>query len=269
MGPVLNKKTIFLSDVHLNEVDTERQQRLVAFLSSINGLERLYILGDLFDFWFGYKTVVFRYFFPVLCQLYRLYQNGCQIIYVLGNHDFNLGPLFEETIPLRIIESSAEESLYDFNIVVIHGDGLDKRDLGYRFLRFVVRSRPVRFAFQWVHPDIGWKLARLLSKGSKHYTGWKNIDRLKAYTDYGFLKVSQGADLCVMAHSHQPFINKYTFPEREAIVVNIGDWIDHSTFLQLTPEDGPRFFRYHPGSIQEISPECFTINEQGHISDNR
>ncbi|MBN2381913.1 UDP-2,3-diacylglucosamine diphosphatase [bacterium] len=267
MADATLRQTLFLSDVHLNDVNPQRQRRLVDFLEKFPDLERLYILGDLFDFWFGYKTVIFRYFFPILWQLYRLQQRGCKIIYVLGNHDFNLGPFFTETIPLRIVESGSTETIYGLNVFVIHGDGLDKGDRGYRLLRFFVRSRPVRRMFQWIHPDLGWMMARLLSRSSKKYTGWKNIDKEKAYVAFGRKKVDQGLDLCIIAHSHLPFFKQFCYTNRQAFVVNLGDWIDHCTFLLLTPGHGPQFFRYRDsdGTFESISPEKINREQSSHV----
>lgn len=254
-----NRKTIFLSDTHLNEVNPERQERLVSFLTKFDNLERLYIVGDLFDFWFGYKTVIFRYYLPLLCQLYRLHMQGCELIYVLGNHDFNLGPLFRETVPLRVIEAGAEEEIDGHKIFIIHGDGLDKSDRGYRLLRFVVRSPLVRWLFQWIHPDIGWNMARLLSKSSKKYTAWKKIDKIKAYFEFGRQKVSEGINYCIMAHSHVPFIKKFSFDNHEGQIINLGDWLQHFTFLQYSPKDGFSFHRYVNGDIEECDPEEYSV----------
>lgn len=239
-----NSEILFLSDAHLNDIDLARQQRLIAFLKSQHNLKKLYILGDLFDFWFGYQSVIFRYFIPILCQMMQMQNQGVEIIYVLGNHDFYLGPLFTETIPMRIIKSEAIEKIGDKKTLLIHGDGIDKSDRGYRFLRFWVRSSFVRFIFTWIHPDIGWKLAKLLSHSSKQYTSWKKVDQKKAYVSFGVQKIVAGADIVIMGHTHLPFIRKVKMTEHEGLIINLGDWIDNFTYLKFSEETGFNLFRY-------------------------
>ncbi|MFC1850067.1 UDP-2,3-diacylglucosamine diphosphatase [candidate division CSSED10-310 bacterium] len=255
-----HKATIFLSDAHLNDSDPIRQERLVNFLKKQTELDRLYIVGDLFDFWFGYKTVIFRYYIPILCQLYRLHEQGCEIVYVLGNHDFYLGPLFRETIPMRIVPADSIELIGDKKVYVVHGDGINKSDYGYRFLRFMVRSKMVQILFKWIHPDIGWFMAKLLSRSSRSYRNLLKCDREIVYLDYGLQKIKEGADVCIMAHSHFPLIKKYELSQKSGLVINIGDWMDNLTYLEYTAQDGFKFYQYQGENRIELQPETVTAH---------
>lgn len=242
MSSELNREAeeeiVFISDVHLNAVNPERQENLVSFLQGLDKVTRLYILGDLFDFWFGYKTVIFRYFLPVLCQLMALHKRGCELVYVLGNHDFNLGPLFHSVIPMRVITKEAIEEIDGKKVYLIHGDGIDKSDRGYRILRFIVRSRITIFIFQWLHPDIGWHLTQLLSRSSRRYTSWKKLDRRDVYLAHGRKQLEEGADVAILGHSHNPFVEAYDADSRSGLVINLGDWINHFTYLRYRRKDG-------------------------------
>src|SRR4030043_2040913 len=94
-----NEKITIVSDVHLDQRVPERQKRIQQFLESVlPDTDRLIILGDLFEFWFGYKSVIFHYYFPILNLLWKFHQQGKTIQYVAGNHDFSMGTFFQNTL---------------------------------------------------------------------------------------------------------------------------------------------------------------------------
>jgi hypothetical protein len=136
----------FMSDAHLGvdpaEQEGARTARLHDFLNSLPGrASSLYIVGDLFDFWFEYRTAIPRRYFPTLAVLQGLRATGLDIAYLNGNHDFWLGRFFRDTLGIRTIDGGATVEAQGRRLWLHHGDGLLGGELGYRALRGVLRSR--------------------------------------------------------------------------------------------------------------------------------
>ena len=154
-GPVY-----FIADAHLGSsadpaADEPRLARLVPFLRRVRdrGAEHLYIVGDLFDFWFEYRSVVSRRAFPVVCALRRLVDAGVEVTWMGGNHDYWLGDFLRDEVGLRVMRVPLEVTLEGRRILLIHGDGLaGRQDRGYRVLRAVIRAPLSESLFRLIHP---------------------------------------------------------------------------------------------------------------------
>jgi len=232
---------VFLSDVHLIKSDSERGKKILSFLELVKDqLEVLAIVGDLFDFWFGYKTVIFNDFFPILSKIDEIRERGCRIIYVAGNHDFHFGPIFENYIHIETYKQTCTINLDGKKILLHHGDGIDQKDIRYNWFKKLIRSRFAIKLSEFVHPNIGWKIARALSKTSHSYFHKKSKrDRyLKACDEYSMKKYREGYDILIFGHLHDPFIKKNIVDDKERIFINLGDWINHDTFLKYEASTG-------------------------------
>jgi UDP-2,3-diacylglucosamine hydrolase len=230
----LPNRIIFIADAHLGMPgDTpERSKKLVDFLSSINKkVSHLYIVGDLFDFWFEYDTVIPKTSPQVIFELYNLVKSGTKTFIFAGNHDYWLGSYLSDSVGLEIVHDDKVVEHQNLKILIHHGDGLYPKDHGYRLLKRILRNRISIFLFSLIHPDLAIKLAKLTSKTSRNYLSPKNFELkntniFRIIADENF---KNGINSVVFGHSHVPLIE-----EREkGSLILLGDWIKYFTYITL------------------------------------
>lgn len=210
---------IFVADAHLSpgRADRMAQEALVAFLGQIGGrATSLFILGDLFEFWFEYRTVVPKHYLPVLLQLGRLVDAGVQVVYVPGNHDAWLGETLERTLGIAVTPPVHETNLDGRRALLAHGDTFDT-SLGARLGRAMLRNRVDIVAFSLLHPDLGTSLARLVAGLSRKLQAGKCRPYLLAQARR---QVELGYDLVVLAHSHRAQCERIG----RGWYMNVGQW---------------------------------------------
>ncbi len=224
------KDIIFFSDAHLGlgEQDEERakEERVVRFLRTVaTKAGHVFIVGDLFDYWFEYRTVIPRGHIRLLGALADLRDKGVGITYVAGNHDFWLRDFFPTELGIEVSLDPIERIIYGKRFLIHHGDGLLKNDTGYRILKKVLRNKVNIFLFSLLHPDLtGW-LARWSSRTSRAHTG-KKVYEGNDMIGFARQKLGEGYDVVVMGHNHQSHISSMN----GGIYVNLGDWIDENTY---------------------------------------
>ncbi len=218
----------FISDAHLGD-DEERERKLISFLDGIKGCELLYILGDLFDFWFEYRTVIPSQYIRTICKLLELTQTGTKIVYLAGNHDFWLGKFLSSRIGIQVEPGPLQVEHQGLRMYLSHGDGIVKGEVGYRFLRRMLRN-PFNIAlFRLLHPDLAFSLAKGISKLSRGSTQGKGEKLLKDYEKFASELIQEGMDAAILAHIHWPVYKKLA----GGVYINLGDWITHYTFGKL------------------------------------
>lgn len=226
------KKIYFISDVHLafKEDDREKKKRkqLLDFLqTACQDANEIYILGDLFDFWFEWYHVIPKYWFPILYRLRKLVDTGVIVNFVTGNHDFFTGKYLEKEIGIHCFDSSREFSVGTKRFFVAHGDGLAREDRGYRFLKKIIRSRPAKFLYKTFIPaDLGMLLARCTSCSSRKLVKIEKSSWIEEYYRFAQHKFNEGFDYVLLGHIHAPLARQ----EHEKIYINCGDWIAHFTY---------------------------------------
>jgi UDP-2,3-diacylglucosamine hydrolase len=161
-------RDIFIADAHLLDPQDTNYRRLLDFLQSQRGQVRtLVLLGDIFEFWIGYRHTVFAPYVPLLESLRQLREQGTRIVYVEGNHDFHLGPYFEQVLGCRILPDGGVIELGSEKIYIGHGDLVNPNDKGYRLLRRFLRSRLLLWLSRLLPPDWAWTIARWGSRMSQ------------------------------------------------------------------------------------------------------
>ena len=224
----------FISDIHLGlgsrQEEREKENRLLAFLRSIlPDTEQLFILGDLFDFWFEYATVIPKGFHRTLTALQDFTDRGIPVHYLAGNHDFWMGGYLHDEIGVQLHSEPFEAQIANKRVFVHHGDGLAHNDLGYRMIKPVLRNRLAIRLYRLLHPDLGIRLARGSSRTSRAYTAHKNFGEEKGMLAFAEGQIRNGVDIVVMGHRH--------VPERisigHGVYVNLGDWITFNTYGKL------------------------------------
>lgn len=224
-------RAFFFSDVHLGlgtrEEERAKEDILLRFLRSVlPRADRLFILGDLFDFWFEYRTVIPKGFHRTLAALQEFTEGGVPVEYLAGNHDFWMGNFFEEELGLVVRRDPYETVLEGKRLYLHHGDGLAQKDLGYRAIKPVLRNRGAIALYRWLHPDLGVPLARGSSRTSRAYTSQKDFGEGEGMAAFARRRIEEGAEIVVMGHRHLPVAERIG----TGLYVNLGDWITHRTY---------------------------------------
>lgn len=237
----------FISDAHFGvesaQKETRKRETLASFLHTIrNDAESLYVLGDLFDFWFEYKTVIPRDFYNIISGFHDLIRDGVNVSYICGNHDFWQRGFLEEEVGMKIYRYSLEQKIYGKKIFLAHGDGLTP-DTGYILLKSILRNRFNISLYSMLHPDVGIGLARLASKLSRRNSNKKHKrDTLLNFADSKF---EEGFDYVILAHTHKP-----TFYRKGGkVYMNIGDWMENFSYGKLW-KDGVSLKFFHSGRVK-------------------
>jgi UDP-2,3-diacylglucosamine hydrolase len=225
----------FISDIHLGlgskEVEKQKEDRLLAFLRHIlPSTEILFIVGDLFDFWFEYDTVIPKGFHRTLAMLQEFTDRGIPVHYLAGNHDFWMGDYFASELGFRLHFDPFEITAGGKRIFLHHGDGLAEKDLGYRLIKPVLRNRLSIRLYRLLHPDIGVRLAKGSSRTSREYTANKDYGEEEGMIRAAAEKIRDGVDIVVMGHRHKPLLK----PIDGGVYINLGDWVTYNTYGELT-----------------------------------
>lgn len=218
---------LFISDIHLGlqskEIEKQKERLLVNFLNSTAlGCKELFIVGDLFDYWFEYKHVYQKGFFRTLTSLQDLSEKGVKIHYFIGNHDFMHRNFFKEEIGALLYENPIEVKLNGKNFYIGHGDGLVKNDFGYLMLKKVMRNKAVQKLYSLIHPDWGIGLASLTSKSSRSYTSQKDYGEVDGLYEAAQRKIESGFDYVIFGHLHKKIYQQYN----NGYYINLGSWLD-------------------------------------------
>jgi UDP-2,3-diacylglucosamine hydrolase len=227
--------SFFISDVHLGlaspaEEKRKEDQLLAFFRSILPHAEHLFVLGDLFDFWFEYSTVIPKGFHRTLAALQEFTDRSIPVHYLTGNHDFWMGDFFSSELGLEVHFEPFSATIGGKVVYMHHGDGLARNDLGYRLIKPVLRNRAAIGLYRWLHPDIGVRLARRSSRTSRGYTSAKDDGEQGGMLAFARRKIDEGADIVVMGHRHIPL----RVEVNGGVYVNLGDWIDHRTYAELS-----------------------------------
>ncbi len=219
-------RAYFISDVHLgadnNESEKLREKKFLDFLSKIEKeATHVFFVGDLFDFWFEYKYTIPRRYFHVLCRLKRMTDGGIRIVYLAGNHDFWLGNFFKAELNMETADNEWTGDIAGKRFYLFHGDGVAKKDVGYRMLKKILRNRTNIRIFRWLHPDVGFPLARFVSGSSRQYTNNINLNDDSDYLEFAQQRFEEGFDYVLMGHRHNPLEHN----EGDKKYINLGDWL--------------------------------------------
>jgi UDP-2,3-diacylglucosamine hydrolase len=235
----------FASDFHLgspNPIESKaREQRIVQWLDSIAPqAKRIFLVGDVFDFWFEYQTVIPKGFLHLFAKLTQLRQAGIEIDLFVGNHDLWLGSYLQEELGIRIHHQSLQVELEGKHFFIAHGDGLGPKDYGYKRLKRIFTNPLCRWLFRWIHPDIGTGLATSLSRRSRaaqpsteHFLG-KDKEWLLAYSERKLQQLPQ-VDYFVFGHRHLPL--DILLSNGQSRYLNLGEWLHSQSYAQFNGQN--------------------------------
>ncbi len=226
---------LFISDIHLglqsSGIERKKERLLVKFLEfAKNNAKELFIVGDLFDYWFEYKRVYQKGFFRTLTALQDITEAGVKLHYFIGNHDFMHYDFFEKEIGVELYDNPVERVLNGKRFFIGHGDGLVKNDMGYNILKKILRNKMLQGMYSLIHPDLGIALASMTSRSSREYTKKKDYGETDGLFDAACKKIDEGFDYVIFGHLHSRQFEKY----KNGMYINLGSWLDapcYGTFI--------------------------------------
>jgi UDP-2,3-diacylglucosamine hydrolase len=236
-----NTNIYFASDFHLGIPDRKtsllREKKLIRWLDMVaQDAEAIYLMGDLFDFWYEYKTVVPKGYTRLFAKLAEITDKGIPVHFFKGNHDFWAFDYLNEEAGVIIHDDIQEIELKGKKFFLAHGDGLGPGDKGYKFLKKVFLSKFNQFLFRWFHPDLGTKMGLYFSRGSRiSKTIKQDTDENYFLNDKEILLVfaremaakKPETDYFVFGHRHVPTNLKVS---DNATCIILGDWVRHFSY---------------------------------------
>ena len=234
----------FISDSHMgmeiNDSEIKRRQKIFQLFDKIKSSGGTLIIGgDFFDFWFEFDKKTPDIYKDIFKELESLKDNGIDIHYVAGNHDYwNFG-YFESTFLKSFYKDDLLIDDFGLKILVTHGDGLLKSDVGYRALKKVLRNRVFIFFFKLLGEKIGYKIGNKVSHASQGYNHFdNNVDEImNDITEYAEQKWSEGVDIVLVGHYHQ----KTIIEKDSKMLIFLGDWLKHYAFTKFDGKEWTQF----------------------------
>lgn len=252
----MSRPVFIAGDVHLGAIPPDRATSFLRWLEHAAGsAERIVLNGDLFDFWFEYGSVIPRGHTRVLGALAAAVDGGVPVTLVGGNHDWWGGSYFEDELGVTFLRDPVVTELAGRRAFLAHGDGLGRGDVGYRVLRWVLRGRPTRWAFRWLHPDLGARLARVVSQTEHRRSDEAERRRAEALESWGVakLRADPSLELVVVGHTHAPVAREV---EPGRWFLNSGDWVLNRTFVTLERGAPPRVLEWEVSGRGSATPRA-------------
>ncbi|MBM3185420.1 MAG: UDP-2,3-diacylglucosamine diphosphatase, partial [Bacteroidetes bacterium] len=221
-----------------NDASLEREKKIVAWLSEIEkDAKAIYLVGDIFDFWFEYKHAIPKGFVRLQGKIIELTEKGIPVHFFLGNHDMWMFDYFKTELGVEIHPNELELVINQKSFYIAHGDGLGPGDKGYKLIKKIFRNRFCQWAFARLHPNFGIPLAKYFSKTSRNNTGDDDahLNSLNKEWLYQFTKSAQKErhrDYYIFGHRHLPL----KFELENTTYFNLGEWLNFYTFGRFNGE---------------------------------
>jgi len=237
---IMASKIYFASDFHLGTPSEEesrlREKRIISWLDFIKkDASELYLMGDIFDFWFEYKHVVPKGYIRFLGKLAELSDAGVKLTFFKGNHDMWMFGYLTEELGATIVSDDLIIERNHKRFYLHHGDGLGPGDTSYKYLKKIFRSNLCQWLFARLHPNFGIGIAKKWSQHSRISSGkiehFENenkewlISYVRQYLE-GAAETQTSIDYFVFGHRHLPL----TIPVENSLYINLGEWIHFNTY---------------------------------------
>ncbi len=237
------KNIYFASDFHLGlntgTRPADREKKVVVWLNKIAPeAGEIYLIGDIFDFWWEYKRVVPRGFTRFLGTIASITDSGIPVHFFTGNHDMWVGNYLSDECGLIIHKDPLTTVFNGRKFHLAHGEGLGSRNMGYRILLKIFHNKPLRVLYSSLHPSLGigfghrWSLNSRLGKGiSLEFMGEEKEDLVRYAKSFS---ANEKIDYFIFGHRHLSM--KYKLKE-DCEIIFLGDWIRHSSFAAWDGEN--------------------------------
>jgi UDP-2,3-diacylglucosamine hydrolase len=232
------KKYYFISDFHLgapdNKSSLEREKKVIRWLDQIkHDAQEIFILGDVFDFWFEYKTVVPKGYVRLLGKIAEICDSGIPVHFFTGNHDMWCFDYLPNELGVQLYKDPVKKNILGKTFFIGHGDGLGPGDKGYKFIKKVFKNPVSQFMFGWIHPNVGIGLANYFSKRSRKVNRKKDEVFLGEENEWlvqfckETLKKDKNIDFFIFGHRHLPLDIALQTNSR---YINLGEWMNYCTY---------------------------------------
>jgi len=234
-----NKFVYFASDFHLGAPDAKssllRERKVVNWLSDIKpNCAALYLMGDIFDFWYDYGAVVLAGYTRLLGKLAEFTDADIPVYYFTGNHDMWMFNYLKDELNITILRKAMNLTINNKQFHIAHGDGLGPGDGAYKLLKQVFSNKICQWLFGWLHPRIGIWLANSWSlSGNQQYKGQTHSFKKEEewLVQYARQKLNNNNfDYFIFGHRHTPVIYALN---KNSTYINLGDWINHFTYAKF------------------------------------
>lgn len=236
----LGKKIYFASDFHLGVPSLEqsliREKKIVRWLDSIkNTAEEIYLVGDIFDFWWEHKYTIPKGQTRLLGKIAELTDSGIVINFFTGNHDLWMNDYFPTELGVTVYKNPIQKTYNGKMFFIGHGDGLGPGDAWYKFLKKCFTNKFLIWCFNRLHPNLGFYIARRSSKRSRVITGDSDKEFLGNENEWllTFCKdelKKQHIDFFIFGHRHLPLHLKAS---ETSDYINLGEWINYCTYAEF------------------------------------
>ena len=234
------KKVFFASDFHLGAPNSEtskiRERKIIRWLDSIEEkAAAIFLVGDLFDFWFEYSKVIPKGFIPFISKISQLRDKNIPVYFFTGNHDLWMKGYFTEELGIPVFHEPIELKIGNVSMMVGHGDGLGPGDHKYKFLKKVFVHPLSKWLFKWLHPDIGIKIAHAWSGHSRITNIEKDENRFLGDDEWLWayckeVEQTHHHDFYIFGHRHLPLELKVG---QNSTYFNLGEWVSQYTYLEF------------------------------------
>lgn len=249
----------FLSDVHFRTPadgdSRKREDKLVSFLKNEGeSFQHLFLLGDIFDFWFEYDDVVPKGYFRFFNTLYELFQKGVKIYYFTGNHDMWVRNYFSEYFGCQVFTSQTAFVINGKRCMVGHGDGIGGKQRKYLLIKSIFAFSPNRVLYSMLHPKQSFAIARYCSQKSRRsHPENERIFRSEDEHQIQYARevlLTEPIDYFIFAHRHIPIRYELT---GQSVLFNSGDWLTHFSYIVFSKgEKEPQILYFtEPDSAKE------------------
>ena len=230
-------KIYFASDFHLgipnHEQSINRERKVISWLNEIQkDAKEIYLVGDVFDFWFEWKNVVPRGHVRILGKLAEICDSGVPIHFFTGNHDLWTFGYLEKEIGLQVHQNSIQIELQGKKCFIGHGDGLGPGDKSYKFLKKLFTNSVCQWLFSRIHPNTSFKIASYFSKKSRI----SNIDKNQTFKgqDKEWL-VHYSEEILMNEHFHYFIFGHRHMPQdielkESSRYINLGEWVNYFSY---------------------------------------
>jgi len=255
-----DKNIYFASDFHLGspsyEKSLEREKQIVLWLESIkNKASEIYLVGDVFDFWFEYKHAIPKGFVRLQGKIAELTDIGIKVHLFRGNHDMWIFDYLPKELGIELHDGTIKREFFGKNCLIGHGDGLGPGDYRYKLIKKIFRNRLGQWFFARLHPNFGIGLANHLSRKSRLSTGkedfiFNSIEEENLFHFCNDYPRKDEVDFFIFGHRHLALDVEV---KNQGRYINLGEWMYEQTYLEIS-NFGVQMFQFKDGQSIKFTP---------------
>jgi len=257
----MRSKIYFASDFHLGidgAVDSKsRETQIIAWLNSVEAdMSELYLVGDVFDYWYEYRNAVPKGYVRLLGKLAALSDQGVKIHLFTGNHDLWIKDYLKEEIGLEIYHHPVEREINGLKFLIGHGDGLGPGDHGYKFMKKIFSNTLCQWLFSRLHPNLGLGMMKFFSRTSraKYPESTDFLGAEKEWLIQYCEQLIEKKDIDFFVFGHRHLAMDYLLSNKKSRYLNLGEWLhkksyavldDHSFSLKFYDNPSAEYYSNH------------------------